>query len=207
MEPRDYRVCLRTWLGLPVHEINPAYPPACPACKKALLDKWGDHSVVCAKHCDRISKHDSVRDIIKCYLSYGALSSRIVQRETPGLIVGKKDKPADIFVSNWHGGKSMAFDITIVSPMQKKLRAKAAKAAGVAAEEGEISKIAKCEDKCRKAGFDFTPLAFSTYGGYGEEAKSVLKYIICMAADRLVLTRSAVATRIRQKNISGHHET
>ena len=155
--------------------------------------------MVCAKHCDRISKHDSVRDIIKCYLSYGALSSRIVQRETPGLIVGKKDKPADIFVSNWHGGKSMAFDITIVSPMQKKLRARAAKAAGVAAEEGEISKIAKCEDKCRKAGFDFTPLAFSTYGGYGEEAKSVLKYIICMAADRLGLTRSAVATRIRQK--------
>ena len=81
--------------------------------------------MICAKYCDRISKHDSVRDIVKCYLAHGALSSRIVKRETPGLIAGKKDKPADIFVSNWHGGKSMAFDITIVSPMQQKLRATA----------------------------------------------------------------------------------
>ena len=134
-----------------------------------------------------------MQNIVTASPNMTAVSSRIVQRETPGLIVGKKDKPADIVVSNWHGGQSMAFDITIVSPMQKKPRA-----AGVAAEEGEISKIAKCEDKCRKAGFDFTPLAFSTYGGYGEEAKTVLKYIVCMAADRLGLTRSAVATRIRQ---------
>ena len=100
MEPRDYRTCLRVWLGLPVHEINPEYPVTCPACKSSLLDKWGDHSVICAKYCDRISKHDSVRDIVKCYLAHGALSSRIVKRETPGLIAGKKDKPADIFVSN-----------------------------------------------------------------------------------------------------------
>ena len=61
------------------------------------------------------------------------------------MIVGKKDKPADIFCTNWSGGKSMAFDITIVSPMQQKLRKEAAKRPGVAVEHGEASKIAKCE--------------------------------------------------------------
>ena len=51
----------------------------------------------------------------------------------------------------------MAFNITIVSPIQNKLAVRALNAVGVAAEEGEVSKIAKCKDKCRKAGFDFIP--------------------------------------------------
>ena len=102
---------------------------------------------MCAKYGDRISKHDHVRDIFLHYLRMGALSSRKVIREAKGLITNKKDKPADIFVTNWSGGRKMALDVTIVNPQRNDLVDASAAEAGVGAAEGERVNMTKCAQK------------------------------------------------------------
>ena len=49
------------------------------------------------------------------------------------------------------------------------------------------------------SGFDFTPLAFSTFCGWGDQAKDMIKIIIYQAADRTGISRANIARRIRQK--------
>jgi hypothetical protein len=196
--PREYRTCLRLWLGAKQFNHS-AKLKVCPACNKSILDDWGIHAVMCAKYGDRISKHDHVRDIFLHYLRMGALSSRKVIREAKGLITNKKDKPADIFVTNWSGGRKMALDVTIVNPQRNDLVDASAAEAGVGAAEGERVKMTKCAEKCKKHGFEFIPLAFETFGGYGKMAIPVVKTIISQAADRTGMTRSAVAIQMRQR--------
>ena len=53
MEPSfnstEFRVLLRHMLGLPLYSIS----RTCPACNKALLDIYGDHSLICGAGSER----------------------------------------------------------------------------------------------------------------------------------------------------------
>ena len=45
--PREYRACLRLWLGAKQFKHS-AKLNVCPACNKSILDDWGIHAVMCA---------------------------------------------------------------------------------------------------------------------------------------------------------------
>ncbi len=56
LHDREFRCCLRYWLGVPLHSSS--YP--CPECH-LTADAYGDHQVGCGGNRDRIARHNAVR--------------------------------------------------------------------------------------------------------------------------------------------------
>ena len=56
---REFRSCLRYWLGVPLH--SGTY--TCPECLGSA-DPFGDHQVGCAGIGDRIARHNAIRDVL-----------------------------------------------------------------------------------------------------------------------------------------------
>ena len=71
----------------------------CTACKKALLDIYGDHSLICgAGICERTDRHNYVRDTLYHIMNSVGLSPSL---ETANLIPGTIRRPGDVSVNNW----------------------------------------------------------------------------------------------------------
>ena len=59
LQDREFRCCLRYWLGVPLH--SGTY--TCPECLGSA-DPFGDHQVGCAGNGDRIARHNAIRDVL-----------------------------------------------------------------------------------------------------------------------------------------------
>ena len=89
----------------------------------------------------------------------------------PGLIPGTQSRPADVYIENWVDGKKMAFDVSIVSPVQD------AKTPASAIEMRKSSKMRAHFDHCRAQGIAYKPLVVETFGGWDADALKVLKLL------------------------------
>ncbi len=78
IQDREFRCCLRYWLGIPLHNS----PHCCPACH-TIADEFGDHHVGCGGNGDRITRHNAIRDVLFSAAQSAALSPAW---ETNGLI-------------------------------------------------------------------------------------------------------------------------
>ncbi len=107
MQDREFRCCLRYWLGIPLHNS----PHCCPACH-TIADEFGDHHVGCGGNGDRITRHNAIWDVLFSAAQSAALSPA---RETNGLI------PESIFLPAWHGGRPAALDVHVISPLQQSI--------------------------------------------------------------------------------------
>ena len=107
---REYRVCLRYWLGLPLFPKD----EKCPICSSPA-DPFGDHHVGCGGNGDRIHRHDSIRDAIFSAAQTAALAPR---REFPSLIPGSQSRPADVYLPSWDRGRPAALDVSVISTLQ-----------------------------------------------------------------------------------------
>ena len=70
LKDREFRCCLRYWLGVHLHGI----PFPCPECH-GTADTFEDHQVGCGGNGDRISRHNAVSDVI---FSESQLLSRLL---------------------------------------------------------------------------------------------------------------------------------
>ena len=122
LHDREFRCCLRYWLGVPLHSSS--YP--CPECR---LDAYGDHQVGCGGNGDRIARHNAVRDVIHAAAQSAALAP---SKETPGLVPGSQARPGDIFIPCWSLGHPTAFDVLVISSLQELTIAQAAQTPGQA---------------------------------------------------------------------------
>ena len=99
-------------MDIPLYRIS----RTCPACNKALLDSYGDHSLICGAGSERTNRHTYVRYTLCHIINSAGLSQSL---ETANMIPGTIRRPGDFSVNNWSLGKSAAIDISITSPMQK----------------------------------------------------------------------------------------
>ena len=86
-------------------------------------------------------------------------------------------RPGDIYLPHWFRGMDAALDVTVVTPVQGTLTARAACAPGVAAEQAHRDKLAKSYEECREVGVEFIPLAVETWGGWHHQAMETIKVL------------------------------
>ena len=148
---------LQYWLGLQMFEEH----PRCPVCH-STSDHFGDHYVGCGGNADRIIRHNSLRDAVFSAAQTAALAPR---KDVPSLIPGTQNRPADVFLPCWKGGRPAALDITVISTMQQLTIRSAAEIQGHALLEGQA------------AGISFTPLAIETLGGLSDTTADTISNI------------------------------
>ena len=76
----------------------------------------GNHQVACGGGGDRITCHNSLRDVIVTTAQAAALGPRI---EAPCLVPNSSSRPADVLLPSWSQGRSAALDVSVISPLQK----------------------------------------------------------------------------------------
>ncbi len=161
LHDREFRCCLRYWLGVPLHSSS--YP--CPECH-LTVDAYGDHQVGCGRNRDRIARHNAVHDAIHAVSQSAALASF---KETPGLLPGSQARPGDIFIPCWSLGRPTAFDVLVISLLQELTIAQAAQTPSHALQVGVQRKLAANLCACHSSRTDFVPLVAETLGGLAED--------------------------------------
>ena len=169
LHDREFRCCLRYWLGVPLHS-NP-YP--CPECR-GRADSFGDHQVGCGGNGDRVSRHNAIRDVIFTAAQSAALAPT---KETPGLVPSSLSRPADILLPNWNCGRPAALDVHVISPLQDLTVSEASVTPGHALQLGVQRKLTSSLSACRSSGIDFVPLVAETLGGLAEDTITTISSI------------------------------
>ena len=85
---QEFQCCLRYWLGVPLHSS----PSSCPECHNTA-DPFGDHQVGCGGNGDRITRHNTIRDVVFSAAQSAALAP---PKEMPNLIPDSLSRPADV---------------------------------------------------------------------------------------------------------------
>ena len=98
---------------------------------------------------------DRIQDKIFMEAQHASLNPK---KEMPGLIPGSLSRPADVFIENWVDGRKVAFDISVVSPVQDAILHRAADTAAAAIEMRKASKTRDHANNCRAQGIFFQPL-------------------------------------------------
>ena len=93
----------------------------------------------------------------------------------PGIVPGSLSRPADVFIRNWIDGRKVAFDVSVVSPVQDAIVLRASDVPGAAIEMRKSEKNRKHFDNCRARGIHFQPLVVETFGGWDKDALVFLK--------------------------------
>ena len=188
---REFRLCLRYWLGLQMFPVG----AHCPVCHSAA-DPHGDHHVGCGGNGDRILRHNSLRDAIYTAAQSAALAPR---REVPSLIPGSMSCPADVFLPSWKRGHPAAMVVTVISTMQPTTIQDAATTRGHSLLVGEAWKLSAHTDACNEVGVSFIPIVFETLGGLSSSAVCNLAYLRRLVGQRLGIPPSDSTRHLFQR--------
>ena len=145
----------------------------CPSCS-APSDQMGDHALGCAKHGDRIARHDQLRDVI---FEAAASASLAPAREERHLLPGSAARPGDVMIRRWSDGKDGALDITVTGSLARTNVEAAAEVAGSALTKAVQRKVQGVAEACQQQGLAFLPIAFETLGGFHQVAVEQVKRI------------------------------
>ena len=77
-----------------------------------VIDKYGNHAIVCAGQNDCSTRHNAVRDRLAGAAIDGQFSLVIEKNDV--LVDGSQSKPADIYVPFWSYGKPLAIDVLML---------------------------------------------------------------------------------------------
>ena len=81
-----------------------------------------DHAISCGIGGKRIARHDHVRDALFQTTVTAGLGP---VKEPDGLLPGSDDRPADVLIPFWSGGRDAVLDFTMVNPLEADLVSKA----------------------------------------------------------------------------------
>jgi ribosomal protein S13 len=164
MDDMSYKYALKQVLGLPVYSKS----SLCNQCKVANNDFNGIHAQQCGS--GLTSRHN----ILKSALGKIAIEAGLtVKYETPNLLPGSNDRPADItIVGGFEGiGKDIAVDVTIKSGFV--YAGSIINMMDKAAED----KYIKYGERCRLENIEFRPFVMNSMGGLQEEALDLIRLI------------------------------
>ena len=200
--PNEFTSLLRFWLGMPVFDA--VY--ACPWCGTAQ-DTFGYHALTCKKTGLKILRHNALRDTC---LSQCALGGIEAESETPNLLPGSVERPADVLlrpslepsslkIPNFSGSQSVCLDFACTHTLQFKTLKRASVEAGFAAADYEESvKDAKYAEECKQQGLLFVPMVVEVYGVWGKRALPVFKFITRAVANNKNLDPTLAETYLHR---------
>ncbi|KAK2421138.1 hypothetical protein QL285_031796 [Trifolium repens] len=182
-----YRTILKYRLMIPLFPADKVSP----VCRKACLDRFGEHAVHCRELPGIKYRHDFVRDVLFDFFKRAGIS---VKKEAPvnfltDPLEGRSTlRSADILVYGWVGGKHACVELTGVSPLvglttgDFTVRQVALKAVS--------SKVAKHERACYNNQHAFIPFAFGTFDFLAPDAVNILKRVQRVMHSNVVSPRS-----------------
>ena len=167
MKQFEFRAAVLYRLGAPVY----AEEGPCPACS-VFSDSRGDHAISCGSQGERISRHDRLRDA----LFHTAVSAQLGPvKEERALLPGAEQRPADVLIPSWSGGRDTALDVTMVNPLCPTLVNRAAADPGHALATAHQRKWQKHGEACLAQGLAFIPLPVETLGGWSGPAADQIR--------------------------------
>ena len=105
--------------------------------------------------------------------------------EVSSLIPSSQNRPADVYLPSWKGGRPAALDVTVISTMQQAIIQGAAISQGHALLVGEERKLAAYADACQAVGVSFIPLVVESFGGMNASSVSTLACLGRLLGQRL----------------------
>ena len=161
-----------------------------------MSDKFGDHAISCGIGGERIARHNHVRDAL---LQVAVQAGLGPTKEPDGLLPGSDDRPADVLIPFWSGGRDTALDFTVVNPLQAALVRRAANDGESAVEHAHRGKMRKYEERCAAEGLVFVPLAVDTFGGWHSSALPILAKLGRQVASNTGREGQEVVRHLRQR--------
>ena len=179
-EPALFVAMLRRRLRMPFAEEQ----QECPCCD-GVLDRFGDHALVCCGGGDRTRRHNLLRN-----MAYHAAASANLnpELEKPGLLpqrpffgslyehggsISDGDsspsarRPADVYIPRWQGGPPAAWDFAVTSGLRLDALADSVHGPETVLTKYEDHKCSFQDTKarCLEQGITFTPLIVEAVGG------------------------------------------
>ncbi|KAK2421664.1 hypothetical protein QL285_032272 [Trifolium repens] len=151
---------------------------ACPVCRKACLDNFGEHAVHYRELPGLKCKHEFVRDVLFDVFRRAGISAK---KEAPvNFLTNPQEgrstlRPTDVIVYGWVGGKHACVNLTRVSPLVG--LGSEIFTVGQAAIKAASSKVAKHKKACSDNQHAFIPFAFDTFGFLASEDVSLLQRV------------------------------
>ena len=105
-----------------------------------------------------------------------------LSRENGRRVLREHLRPADLLWKQWVGGKDVAVDVTVCHPLQRAELPWSVAKCNTFLKRKEEAKIVKYADPCALEGWDFLPMAFTTWGSSGPQAFPLLRKIFRRAA-------------------------
>ena len=107
----EFKTAILYRLGEPVFRSS----GACKACGQPHSDRLGDHAIACGSQGERIARHNHLRDAI---YHAAATASLAPLREERALLPGVEQRPADVLLPHFSGGRHCCIDVCVVSSLQ-----------------------------------------------------------------------------------------
>ena len=97
------------------------------------------------------------------------------RKEEAALLPGNNDRPADVLIPHWAGGRDCALDVTVASPLLPSRVAQSAETPGHTLSEAFSRKCRQTLEACEREGIVFIPLPVETLGGWHDRAVEQIK--------------------------------
>ena len=167
----DHECCprLQYWLSPSIYGEG----RVCPVCQ-CPANPWGHHHVSCGENKDRISRHNSFRNILFVAARFAALSPR---REASAFIPGTSSHPADILIPTWCCRQPAALDVIAISTMQAPYSRRSIYKPWLCPKIGEGRKLATYKEICCSEGIDFIPLIMESLGDWSQKLSLTVQRI------------------------------
>jgi len=150
--------------------LNVCVPHTCHC--GAEVDAWGYHAFTCKKAPGRFARHQALNDVIARSFSAAGIP---VMKEPLGLANGDDKRPDGLTLVPWSRGKSLTWDVTVVTTLAESYISSSSRSAGAAAENAAVRKTSKYSDlpSCHI----FQPIAIETLGVINTSAVEVLSEV------------------------------
>ena len=191
LHPSEFVVALRHRLGHPIFTSD----GPCPACGQAS-DRMGVHAMNCAWQGERIARHNALRDTLHSSAAAAALAPA---KEGRFLLPGEGGRPADVLIPSWSSGKDVAYDVTVINPLQESEVRGAAATPGHSLSVAHKRKLDKSWEACHNQGIVFVPLAVESLGAWHPTAIAEVKKLGSALARHNGEEESTTTSRLFQR--------
>ena len=184
VDPLLFRTSILRWLRVPLLESD----GICPLCD-GVLDKFGDHCLVCPCGGDRTKRHNLLRNFVFHFAAAAGLNPEL---EKPGLLQPRPlegplpedgirpaapdaRRPADVYLPRWRCGTPLALDFAVTSGLRDIPASISDAASTVIKYEDFKRNHLSTERLCMEDGFAFAPIVAEACGGsWGPSATKIL---------------------------------
>ena len=174
MDPLLFRDSVLHWLRAPIAEGD----ALCPLCD-GIMDRFGDHALVCPCGGDRTKRHNLIRNQVYHFAASAGFNPEL---EKPGLLqprpfigplpedgILRQDpaarRPADVYLPRWRRGTPIALDFAVTSGLRDiPATIQDANSCLTAYEDFKRSHL-DTDRLCTEEGLAFAPVIFEASGG------------------------------------------